>query len=84
MRNPWGSEGYDGPWNDKDARWTSEMKERLNHKTMNDGIFFMPIESFRVAFYGISLGMYQDWKDTVWKSNSPGAVQYRYFKSPVD
>lgn len=27
MRNPWGSEGYSGPWSDKDhARWTVEMK----------------------------------------------------------
>jgi hypothetical protein len=26
MRNPWGSEGYSGPWNDKDPRWTDELK----------------------------------------------------------
>jgi hypothetical protein len=27
MRNPWASEGYNGPWNDKDhVRWTDEKR----------------------------------------------------------
>jgi len=27
MRNPWGKEKYEGPWNDKDERWTAEFKK---------------------------------------------------------
>jgi len=27
MRNPWGTELYSGPWNDKDPRWTDELKK---------------------------------------------------------
>jgi hypothetical protein len=27
MRNPWGSEGYNGPWSDKDDRWTDTIKK---------------------------------------------------------
>jgi hypothetical protein len=26
MRNPWGIEGYTGPWKDGDAEWTPELK----------------------------------------------------------
>jgi len=24
--NPWGKEEYNGPWNDKDSRWTEAYK----------------------------------------------------------
>lgn len=26
LRNPWGKEQYQGPWNDKDEQWTEEFK----------------------------------------------------------
>lgn len=27
MRNPWGKERYDGPFSDKDSRWTEDFKK---------------------------------------------------------
>lgn len=27
MRNPWGTEGYNGTWSDKDSRWTTALRK---------------------------------------------------------
>lgn len=62
MRNPWGSEEYDGPWSDKDTeRWTPELKAQLGHTHADDGIFMVPIDIFRKAFRSYDITMYKDW-----------------------
>lgn len=44
-RNPWDEEYYEGPWNDWDDEvWTDRAKKALDHTTMDDGSFFIPIE----------------------------------------
>jgi len=48
MRNPWGSEGYNGAWSDGDSRrWTEENKRIVGHTKADDGIFFLPVEIFQ-------------------------------------
>ena len=31
IRNPWGFGEWTGDWNDRDPRWTPELKMELNH-----------------------------------------------------
>jgi len=50
IRNPWRSEQYRGPYNDKDRRWTSDLKKAANLESANDGIFWIPKEDFVKAF----------------------------------
>ena len=64
MRNPWGSEVYTGEWNDSDPKWTQSYKDQLGHTSVDDGVFWMPISSFRKDFVDIHVAMYEDWKIT--------------------
>ena len=41
LRNPWGKGEWKGKWSDNDKRWTQELREKMNHKSKNDGIFFI-------------------------------------------
>lgn len=55
MRNPWGSEGYTGPWSDSSDLWTPELRQTVEaatgHGSANDnGIFYMDIDSFKRNF----------------------------------
>lgn len=61
-RNPWASEGYNGPWSDKDhVRWTDDLREKLGHKKANDGMFLIPHDIFRKVFAQYWVTMYQEW-----------------------
>lgn len=61
--NPWGSEKYNGPWNNNDSRWTPEYKRQVNLVVADDGIFWMPIQDvFRQTFQEFTINMYEDWK----------------------
>ena len=64
MRNPWGSEVYTGDWYDGDSKWTQFYKDQLNHTSADDGVFWMPIASFRQDFTDVQVAMYEDWKKT--------------------
>ena len=50
MRNPWATEGYTGPWNDKSSKWTDAAKKALKHTTANDGKFFVPFSVYKSVF----------------------------------
>jgi len=85
MRNPWGSEGYNGPWSDKDhRRWTDSMRLKAGHTQADDGIFLLPVETFRVAFTYYYVGMYQDWKTSTWTNSKPGKTHRSTISSSVD
>ena len=48
LRNPWGTEKYNGPWSDKDsAKWTADAKAALKHTHKNDGLFYMPFDIYK-------------------------------------
>jgi hypothetical protein len=47
IRNPWGSELYQGNWSDGDSKWTQEYKDQVGYPgNKNDGIFYMDITSY--------------------------------------
>lgn len=60
MRNPWGSEHYDGPWNDSDPAWTTELKKEAGLEVKDDGYFFMAIVDFKKVFKTLTVLMYKD------------------------
>ena len=41
IRNPWGSEWYDGPWSDKSIMWTEKYKKEAGYVDGNDGLWFI-------------------------------------------
>lgn len=61
MRNPWGTENYAGPFRDDDPKWTAAWKKQAGLVVADDGVFFIPIEDFKIAFTDLSVAMYQDW-----------------------
>ena len=50
LRNPWGSEEWNGEWSDNDPNWTPELKKSMNQISQNDGIFYMPFKDFFTIF----------------------------------
>ena len=51
LHEPWGTDTYTGPWNDKDPRWTDELRAEANAllgkaapwvPNLKDGTFWMP------------------------------------------
>ena len=67
MRNPWGSERWNGPWCDSCNEWkavSKTIKDSIGY-AKDDGIFFMPIENYKLAFaethigYDVSSGWFE-------------------------
>lgn len=84
MRNPWGTEGYKGPWSDKDPRWTKGLLRKLGHKDANDGFFFMPMEGFLKAFTDYEVLHYKDWKQSSKKVTGKSKPTYSFtLKNPI-
>lgn len=62
MRNPWGRGEYNGPWSDKSAEMKKAKAEgKITHVDANDGSFYVPVDTFRKAYYQFTINYYQDW-----------------------
>ena len=61
MRNPWSKEGYNGPWNDNDTRWTEEFKQQAGLVIADDGVFHMPYKNYVKFFQATSVAMVRDY-----------------------
>merc|ERR1712127_385049 len=47
MRNPWGSNEYDGPWSEKDPEWTAEYRKQAEgYATTDIGEYYVALESW--------------------------------------
>jgi hypothetical protein len=68
VRNPWGSEGYNGPWNDNSSEMRN-AKNALGHTTGGDGTFWMPLDTFHKTFYNTIVGEYRNWATDAKKVN---------------
>ena len=43
IRNPWGTEGFNGAYSDDSELWDEKAKKEAGHREKNDGIFFTDI-----------------------------------------
>lgn len=84
MRNPWGKERYDGPWNDKDERWTDEFKKQAKMVVANDGIFYMTLDDFKKAFTVYNIAHYQKWHTSDVHVKGTGKKFMKSFSTPID
>lgn len=53
MRNPWGSEGYSGPWSDSSSEWDSAAglrDEVPDYGFDNDGVFYIDLDTYYTDF----------------------------------
>lgn len=51
VRNPWGTDNYNGAWNDNDSRWTSAYRAQVPwSQNTNDGYFYIEVGDFMSAF----------------------------------
>ena len=47
LRNPWGSDNFDGPWSDFDALWTNAVRrQRGIPQEENDGLFYISLDDY--------------------------------------
>lgn len=64
MRNPWGSNEYDGPWSEKSSLWTADYRKQANGYTnANIGEFFIPIENWLDDYTSLSVNYHQEWHE---------------------
>ena len=55
LRNSWGQKEWNGDWSDKSNLWTEILKNQLDFKDKEDGIFFMNSEDFFKYFKFITI-----------------------------
>ena len=56
LRNPWGGKnGWKGDWSDNSNLWNERIKNQLNFKQKDDGIFFMNENDFFKYFKTITI-----------------------------
>jgi len=84
MRNPWGKERYSGPWSDNDSRWTEDFKEQAKMTVANDGIFYMTVADFKIAFTIYNIAQYEAYFTSHANVKGTGKKFMRRFTSAVD
>ena len=56
IRNPWGADSYNGPWNDNDSRWNEQTIPQVpDYKKADDGSFFVEENDFVKAFHRFAI-----------------------------
>lgn len=53
MRNPWGSEGYSGPWCDTCSEWdqAAGLRDEVpDYGFDNDGVFYTDLDTYYTDF----------------------------------
>ena len=62
MRNPWGHfEFTEGEYSDTSAKWTDDLKKKVNFKSKgDDGTFFMTPKELMNNFVNMSVCFYRD------------------------
>ncbi|KAL8756896.1 MAG: hypothetical protein Q9199_002623 [Rusavskia elegans] len=80
IMNPWGKQGWNGPWGDGSEEWTPDRMKRLNHTFRNDGSFWISYQDLLKRFQHIDRTQLfgSDWSVTQrWTSAEiPWSVQY--------
>ena len=72
LRNPWGKGEFKGAWSDNDQNWNyvdHAEKQRIGYTQKEDGIFFIPFETFWDEFRAITIAEIDDDASYVYKSH---------------
>ncbi|KAL8658462.1 MAG: hypothetical protein Q9202_007556 [Teloschistes flavicans] len=80
VKNPWGSDGWKGPWSDGSEEWTAERMTRLDYTFGNDGIFWISFKDVlknfqridRTRLFGSDWSLNQRWTN----ADVPWSRQY--------
>jgi hypothetical protein len=60
IRNPWACTEWTGAWSDNDPRWTPELRKKLNHRAVDDGMFYMSFNDFAEVYIHTFIGRSKD------------------------
>jgi hypothetical protein len=56
IRNPWGSDEWNGDWSDKDKKnWTEDLQRKLKFEDKDDGEFWIDFENFLKFYYNTTI-----------------------------
>lgn len=86
LRNPWGKGEFKGAWSDNDHNWQyvdPREKQRIGYSNKEDGIFFIPFETFWKEFRAITIAEIDDNASYVYKSHKDKQRQGCYFKIDI-
>ena len=50
IRNPWGSEKWRGDYSDSSSLMTQDVRDQLDHRTDNDGVFYISLADYKRYF----------------------------------
>lgn len=85
MRNPWGSETYNGPYSDGSDDWSDQDKNDVEYIDEDDGKFYMLFEDFLAAFPSYQIAMFNEDFEVVQDDKDVPEDALRYnMMNPVD
>jgi hypothetical protein len=84
LRNPWGKGEWKGEWCSTDKRWTPALRNTLNLTSNDDGLFYMPFESFVQLFSDFQICYYHDSYKYASTRLATEKNQHIYFKFQVN
>ena len=87
LRNPWGKGEFHGEWSDDDDRWNyvdPQEKQRIGfNRDTEDGIFFIPFDTFWDEFRKCTIVEINDDASYVYKSHKDPNGEGCYFKLEI-
>jgi hypothetical protein len=87
LRNPWGKGEYKGTWSDYDPNWKNvdpNEKKRIGFfDDKEDGIFFIPFDTFWSEFRSITIAEIDDNASYLYKSYKDKQKEGCYFKIEI-
>ena len=84
MRNPYGSEQYNGPFSDYSREMTRKVRNELGHtKDVYDGVFYMDFDTFKYQLSSeINVSLYNSYKtsrvEATWDRTSAGFANLKW------
>lgn len=80
LRNPWGSQVWNGDWSDQSPLWTDEMRLEYQPNKSSEGIFWMCFHDFQRYFEKVDVCKLRDnWYEERYEGYFPSScVDVRY------
>ncbi|XP_076118272.1 calpain-15-like [Mytilus galloprovincialis] len=78
IRNPWGSESWNGNWSDNSPKWLKvkpEIKKKLKPDGNSHGIFWIEFNEYRKHFGSVNICKTRDWHETRVKGSFPSSAE---------